>query len=198
MLNLNHYIKEGQKEADEVYYKVNDVTLKLQEIKPYIKENSDAEKLYGDIIVKLNELQMMLHNEKLNESEVIDKINKIPTWVKEELQDKGKADVWYCDDCDKYFKEPNVVRTDMENYHGVGDLFSDHHYQDFVECPYCEGNLEEITLNIDDLVGELMEDEEAYEKIYNMFCERYPELVHSDLYLEDYPDQVYEIAKEMI
>lgn len=55
--NLN----EDQDVADEAYYKVNDVSLKLQEVKPFIKEDSDEEKLYNNIMIELNELQMSLY-----------------------------------------------------------------------------------------------------------------------------------------
>lgn len=68
---------EGQKEADDAYYKVNDVALKLQEIKPLIKDNTEAEDLYTEIMIALNSLQMRLHDEKLNEdmtqSELLDR-----------------------------------------------------------------------------------------------------------------------------
>lgn len=55
--NLN----EDQDVADEAYYKVNDVSLKLQEVKPFIKEDSEEEKLYNNIMIELNELQMSLY-----------------------------------------------------------------------------------------------------------------------------------------
>lgn len=54
-------LSEDQAKADEAYYKVNDVSLKLQEVKPFIKEDSDEEKLYNNIMIELNELQMSLY-----------------------------------------------------------------------------------------------------------------------------------------
>ena len=59
---------EGKEEANDVYYKVNDVTQTLLKVKPYIKKNEEANKLYGEIVRLLNDLQISLYKAKLNES----------------------------------------------------------------------------------------------------------------------------------
>lgn len=59
IINKDYKLKESTADA---YYKVNDVSLKLQEVKPFIKEDSEEEKLYNNIMIALNELQMKLYN----------------------------------------------------------------------------------------------------------------------------------------
>lgn len=54
--------------AGDAYYKVNEAALKLQEVKPYIEEGSEAEKLYNKIMIDLNELQVSFTKSNLNEA----------------------------------------------------------------------------------------------------------------------------------
>lgn len=87
-------LHEDQKSADEAYYKVNDVALKLQEVKPFIKDGTEADKLYNNIVIELNSLQMSLYNEGLNESQnkevdykISDKQNDPEDFVTKDIPD---------------------------------------------------------------------------------------------------------------
>lgn len=87
-------LTEDKAAADEAYYKVNDVALKLQEVKPFIKDGTEADKLYNNIVIELNSLQMSLYNEGLNESQnkdvdykILDKQNDPEDFVTKDIPD---------------------------------------------------------------------------------------------------------------
>ena len=65
---------EGQQEADDAYYKVNNVTQELIKIKSIIEGNKEAEDKYTSIIKDLNDLQMYVYKKKLNESDLVDPV----------------------------------------------------------------------------------------------------------------------------
>lgn len=58
---------EGEKEANDAYYKVNDVTQALIKVKPFIEGNDELEKIYSDIMIELNNLQTSVYKNKLDE-----------------------------------------------------------------------------------------------------------------------------------
>lgn len=68
--NRERIIKESldSDAAGDAYYKVNEVALKLQEVKPYIEEGSKQEVLYNKIMIDLNDLQVSFTEESINES----------------------------------------------------------------------------------------------------------------------------------
>lgn len=131
MLNLNHYIAEGEKEANEAYYKVNDVALKLQEVKPYIEEDSEAEKIYSSIMIELNDLQMNLHGkllkEDMSDSEMIERLKQ---GIQEGLnKSNSMSDIAGVID---------YYRTFIKGYIGEGNI------EDLTKqgmCPYCTKKL---------------------------------------------------------
>lgn len=84
-------LSEDQAKADEAYYKVNDVSLKLQEVKPFIKEDSEEEKLYNNIMLELNELQMSLYKKNTDEANHDDLTENS---IDDELVKQGKCP--YC------------------------------------------------------------------------------------------------------
>ena len=59
---------EGEKEANDAYYKVNEVTQALIKVKPFIEGNDELEKIYSDIMIELNNLQTSVYKKKLDES----------------------------------------------------------------------------------------------------------------------------------
>lgn len=59
---------EGEKEANDAYYKVNEVTQALIKVKPFIEGNDELEKIYSDIMIELNNLQTSVYKNKLDES----------------------------------------------------------------------------------------------------------------------------------
>lgn len=107
-------IDEGEEQADEAYYKVNDVTLKLMEVKPFIKEGSDAEKLYTNIIIELNNLQMELHNELLNESTFRDKAGSAGIQSYADMIYGQEPDSEYAKLFQLYMKNHDDIRDDLE------------------------------------------------------------------------------------
>lgn len=44
---------------------------------------------------------------------------------------------YYCPDCHTYFNKPEEREADMEDYYGVGGMFSDHHRGFINVCPEC-------------------------------------------------------------
>ena len=114
---------------------------------------------------------------------------------------------WYCTDCDEYFKEPHSVKTDMEDFYGVGSVFQDHHYQDLIMCPQCDGDLQEVTVSIEDITEAFLDNAELRSEIYERYEKEHPDTVgeyyikqgthHCDIF-EDYPEYADEIVKEMI
>ena len=65
-------------------------------------------------------------------------------------------------------------------------------------CPYCGSEeIKDIRIDLEDLVYDFMD--KNSQQIYDIFCEQYPEKVNSDTLIEeDYPDETYEIAKELL
>ena len=107
-------LKESKDEADDAYYKVNDVTLKLMEVKPFIKEGTDAEKLYTNIIIELNNLQMELHNELLNESTFRDKAGSAGIQSYADMVYGQEPDSEYAKLFQLYMKNHDDIRDDLE------------------------------------------------------------------------------------
>lgn len=145
---------------------------------------------------------------KLNESINLDKIKKLPDWVIEQFVDgKDKVTYWYCNDCNAYYDEPQTQRTDMEAFYGVGSMFPDHHYEDLLMCPKCEGGLEEVTLYDWEIIDAFLEDEKLSQEIYERFEKEHPDILgqyyreqgthHCDIF-EDHPEYAWEIILEMI
>ena len=133
MINLNHYIAEGEQEANEAYYKVNEVSLKLQEVKPYIEEDSEAEKIYSNIMVELNDLQMNLHNKLLKEDmSDAEMVERIKQGIQEGLnKSNSMGDIAGVID---------YYRTFIKGYLGEDNIPDEH--KPFIaqhKCPYCTG-----------------------------------------------------------
>ena len=105
---------ESQELADEAYYKVNDVALKLQEVKPYIKEGTEADKLYTNITIELNSLQMSLYKEKLNESTYRDKAGKDGIQSYFDMVYGQEPDSEYAKLILLYMKNHDEIRDDIE------------------------------------------------------------------------------------
>lgn len=112
---MNHDdLNEGKQEADDAYYKVNDATLKLMEVKPFIKEGSDAEKLYTNLIIDLNNLQMELHNELLNESFYRDVAGKDGIHSYFDMVYGQEPDSEYAKLIQEYMDNHDKIRDDLE------------------------------------------------------------------------------------
>lgn len=124
-------LTEDQATADEAYYKVNDVSLKLQEVKPYIEEGSEAEKIYSSIMVELNDLQMNLHSkllkEDMSDSEMVERLKQ---GIQEGLnKSSSMSDIAGVID---------YYRTFIKGYMGEGNI------EDLTKqgmCPYCTKKL---------------------------------------------------------
>lgn len=124
-------LNEDQATANEAYYKVNDVALKLQEVKPYIEEDSEAEKIYSSIMIELNDLQMYLHNtllkEDMSDSEMVERLKQ---GIQEGLnKSSSMSDIAGVID---------YYRTFIKGYIGEGNI------EDLTKqgmCPYCTKKL---------------------------------------------------------
>lgn len=57
-------LTESEETANEAYDLVNQTSLKLQEVKKFIQEGTEAEKIYDSIMIDLNNLQMTLYNQE--------------------------------------------------------------------------------------------------------------------------------------
>lgn len=110
----NKEIKENEEQANEAYYKVNDVALKLQEVKPFIKDGTEADKLYTNITIELNSLQMSLYNEKLNESQYRDVAGKDGIHSYFDMVYGQEPDSEYAKLILLYMKNHDEIRDDIE------------------------------------------------------------------------------------
>ena len=144
---------------------------------------------------------MNLYESIKNNLKESDKINykELPDKIKEDLNVDGKVDIYYCDNCDYYFKNPTTKNVDMENFYGVGSDFPDHHHQRMDFCPNCGSqDIHELHLSLEDIIDDYIDDYDNYEIIYNEFAKKYPELINSDtIPTEEYYDMVYDLVKDL-
>lgn len=133
----------------------------------------------------------------LKESDKVD-FSKLPEDLQEELFNTGSVKCYVCDNCGTIFKEPKYKNVRGESYYGVGSDFPDSHEITLNVCPSCEyEDIHEQTIYLDDIVDYFIENNS--ELIYNVFSNRYPEKLTSDtIPEEDYPDECYDIAKELL
>ena len=69
--------------------------------------------------------------------------------------------MYKCNNCENRFEEPSRKRISFEDYYGVGNLFSNHHYTDMLVCPNCDDD--DIEDDYKDLV--ILDENEIDEEI---------------------------------
>ena len=77
------------------------------------------------------------------------KLQSLNDDIIEKVADGCTVRLYQCNDCGGVFDEDSIVsvRTDMENYYGVGSDFPDHHYENLLGCPDCNStDIEELGL----------------------------------------------------
>lgn len=59
-----------------------------------------------------------------------------------EIQKNIREDIgaYYCYECGVWFDEPLIREVDMEELFGVGNVFSDHHHEKHMFCPFCDSS----------------------------------------------------------
>ena len=83
-------------------------------MKPYIKEGTEADKLYTNITIELNSLQMSLYKEKLNESTYRDKAGKDGIQSYFDMVYGQEPDSEYAKLILLYMKNHDEIRDDIE------------------------------------------------------------------------------------
>lgn len=128
-------------------------------------------------------------------------VTKLSDELLERLDNGESIKIYHCDNCDSYFDADSIIEEDvnLESHYGVSDLFSNSTMGKISVCPYCkdENIVEKGTFDLDRVVEEYIDTHQ--EEIYDLFNSKHPELVTSDTIVEEeYPDLVFEIAKEQV
>lgn len=109
--------------SGDAYYIVNEATLKLQEVKPYIEEDSKQEALYNKIIIDLNELQVSFTENSVNESadpKVVEQLRKSKYYSGESLVQNYIRLQNQKDELEKQGKLTDRLRYEIDSR--IGDL----------------------------------------------------------------------------
>jgi hypothetical protein len=67
------------------------------------------------------------------------------------------VDLYVCDTCKSKFEKP--IKTNLDYYYGVSDMFESRSSQEIEMCPFCESVHIEVQTDIYDYIEEEDEDE---------------------------------------